>query len=94
MLNDPVPGLRPLFNRSKQTQKVTIAVLPGEELYVTEAVARQLPVEFTPVGDDSKERGVAARAAAARASEAQEGLPLDDDAADTEARPAKARKKA
>lgn len=41
-LNPPEAGLRRLYNRSKQTAKVTINVAPGDELAVSDDVAAQL----------------------------------------------------
>lgn len=69
-MNPITPGLRPLFNKSKQPAKVQIVVQPGDELAVSDDVAGQLGAEFAPVGDTSKEDAAAARAAAAGEAEA------------------------
>ena len=41
-LNPPVPGLRPVFNRSNSVAKVHINIRPGDVLHVSDDVAGQL----------------------------------------------------
>lgn len=87
-MNDPIPGLRPLFNKSNSAQRVELIIAAGAEICVPAEVAAQLPVEFVPVVDTTKADQAAERAEAAL-------LSLDEaraiEAADTElvAEPAK-----
>lgn len=67
-MNQPTPGLRPLFNRSNSTQRVELFIAAGDELAVSDDVAAQLPAAFAPVGDTSKDDAAAARAQAAEAA--------------------------
>lgn len=42
MLRDPIPGLRPIRNGSKDVLKPSLVVQPGDELFVSDDVAAQL----------------------------------------------------
>lgn len=50
-MNPPIPGLRPLFNKSNSAQRVEIIVPAGDEIHVTDTVAAQLPASFAAVVD-------------------------------------------
>lgn len=41
-MKTPIPGLRPIRNRSIQPAKVQLVIAPGDELHVSEDVAGQL----------------------------------------------------
>lgn len=41
-MKPPTPGLRPLWNNSKQPAKVSVVVAPGDALVVSDDVAGQL----------------------------------------------------
>lgn len=82
-MNQPTPGLRPLFNRSNSTQRVELFIAAGDELAVSDDVAAQLPAAFAPVGDTSKDDAAAARAQAAEEA-ATVPAPVDEQAEDAE----------
>jgi len=46
-LNEPIPGLRPLFHNSNQPTKVTLVIPAGDELAVSDDVAAQLQAAST-----------------------------------------------
>lgn len=81
-MRDPVPGLRPLFNKSNSAQRVELIVPAGAEICVPAEIAAQLPVEFVDVGDTTKEDQAAARAQAAIESERADVVEADEVEAD------------
>jgi molybdopterin-guanine dinucleotide biosynthesis protein A len=41
-MREPIPGLRPLFNKTKQPAKVAIVIAPGDQVFASDDVAEQL----------------------------------------------------
>lgn len=88
-LNAPTPGLRPIYNKSKSTEKVTLSVAPGDRLDVSEDIATQLAAASGAfVGEDQAHVAQAAAEAVA-AHEAGEDVVVDDPPAEAAPEPVK-----
>lgn len=77
-LNAPTPGLRPIYNKSKSTEKVTLSVAPGDRMDVSEDVAAQLSAASGAfVGEEQAHVAQAATEAVA-AHEAGDDVTVDN----------------
>lgn len=87
-LNAPTPGLRPIYNKSKSTEKVSLSIAPGDRLDVSEDVASQLSAASGAfVGEDQAHVAQAAAEAVA-AHEAGADVIVDDPPAEPTPEPA------
>ena len=77
-LNAPTPGLRPIYNKSKSTEKVTLSVAPGDRLDVSEDIAAQLSAASGAFAGEDQAHVAQAAADAVAAHEAGEDVVADD----------------
>ena len=47
-MNPPIPGLRPLWNKSNSVAKVALVVQPGDTMFVSDNLAAQLAADRQP----------------------------------------------